>query len=229
MESYKAIRIGLILVISSAFVFMLIGLGFGIVLWTKFQFHISFIIVFLIISMIIYSPFWSLILLKWQIWSLKRIYDFEIFIELAQKRALFYPQDHFYSKYAIGIKKDKKLLKDLLLKGQNTKKLELLRRKYENQTIVFHQKLSRLFNSSSILEISIIGIKLREEGLIKWADINYVMAKTSGGKYPEHWIEYSIKNSNRKKIYKLRNINSGFLKVEYFINLYKQLARTQGV
>jgi len=228
MESYKAIRIGLILVISFAIIFMSIGLGFGIVLWTKFQFHISFIIVFLIIFLIIYYPFWSLILLKWQIWSLKRIYDFDTFIELAQKRALFYPQDHFYSKYTIGLKKDKRLLKDLLLKGQNSKKLELLRRKYENQTIVFHQKLLRLFNRTSLLEISIIGIRLRKEGLIKWSDINYLIAKTSGGKYPEHWIEYKIKNSNRKEIYKLRNINSGFLKVEYFINLYKQLATTKG-
>ncbi|GET34303.1 hypothetical protein PbJCM13498_31660 [Prolixibacter bellariivorans] len=176
--------------------------------------------------MIFYAPFWSFILVKWQIWSLNKIYDFETFIELAQKRALIYPQEHFYSKYAIALKKDKDLLKELILKGENSNRLEILREKYQFKTVLFYKKLSRLFNTLPILELSIEGVLLNGKGVINWTDFQYIEPKTSGGKYPDFWIEYQLKKTNKIEIYKLTNLKGGLLRLEYFFKLYKQLATT---
>lgn len=66
MDSFKAVKVGLALVIVSALIFMLIGLMIGIFCVVHFEIHGVNTLGFMLLSLIICWPFWSFIFVKWQ-------------------------------------------------------------------------------------------------------------------------------------------------------------------
>ena len=129
IDSYKATKTGLYLVIFSALFFMILGIIVAIYFVKVFDFHpLLSLFLFIPLSIIIYTPFWSYILVKWKIWSFKRIVDIDILINLAEKKNLIYPDDHFYTKYEFCPKKDKEVIREL--KEQKLKE--------DNSKILFH-------------------------------------------------------------------------------------------
>ncbi len=114
IDSFKATQTGLYLVIISALTFMLFGILTSIYFIKEFNFHpLLSMLIFIPVSLIIYTPFWSFILAKWKIWSYEKIDDVEIFIKLAERKNLIYPDNHFYTKYELCSKKDKNLIREL--------------------------------------------------------------------------------------------------------------------
>lgn len=227
MESYKAIRIGLVLVTFSAILFMLLGLAVGIVTFIEFDFHIVFILGFMLLGLIVYWPFWSYILVKWKLWSYENVDDFKVFIKLAKKRALIYPDSHFYSRYEFCSKRDKRVLKEIFDKRIKENTNRFLFEKYKYETIFIKAGMSRLFDNTPLLEISLKGLKFRKTDLIRWKNISIVRVQSTGGKYPSYSIEMMLKNDHRIYIHKMNNMKTSYSKLEYYIDVFKQLAETK--
>ncbi len=227
MPSYKAVRIGFLLVIYSALFFMGSGLVVGIVAFLKFNFHIAFILGFMILGLIVYWPFWSYILAKWKLWSYQNVDDFKIFIKLAKKRALIYPDNHFYSRFEFCSNRDKRKLKEIYLKRVNENIESALLEKYKFKTVLIQAGITRLFYNTPLLEISLKGLKFRETDLIEWNKISLARAQSTGGKYPSYSIELMLKNNNTIYRHKLTNMTTSYLKLEYYIDMFKKLATTK--
>jgi len=222
IDSFKAIRTGLVLVIVSAIIFMLTGLLIGIICVFKFKIHFLYAFAFMTAGLIIYWPFWSFLLVKWKIWSFERIDDIEMLIEMAEKRALIYPETHFYSQNEFCSSRDKQRVKKLFEKKKAENNLESIRQAYRNKVVEIYPKYS-LTRDYPLLKLTIDGIWFRELGEIAWGKFSRIEAKTSGGRYATYWIEYSFKNSKEIEKYKLNNMNIGYLRLEYFLKTFKHL------
>jgi len=226
MNSNKAVKTGLVLVVSSALIFMILGLITGTILFIKYNFHIAFIIVSLCASLIIYWPFWSFLLVKWKLWSFRNVDDFKMLIELAEKQALFYPEDHFYSRHEFCGKTDKKLLKELYSKRIKENSVETLLERYKSKTITIWPGITRIFNNTPLLRINIKGLWFRSTGLIEWHEFSSVKAKTTGGKYPSYWIEYKLRGDKNIYEYRLTNMWGNYLSLEFYLKTYKKITTT---
>jgi len=222
IDSFKAVRVGLTLVIVSSIMFMLIGLMIGILCFVQFEFHIVYVLGFMILGLIIYWPFWSFLLVKWKIWSFERIDDIEMLIEMAEKRALIYPETHFYTRNEFCSSRDKQRVKELFEKKKAENNLESIRRAYRNRNFVIYSKYS-LIRENPLLKLSYDGIWFRELGQVAWDKFAYVEAKFSGVDRATFWIEYTFKNSKEIEKYKLNNMNIGYLRLDYLIKTFKKI------
>ncbi|SDY17313.1 hypothetical protein SAMN05444411_1512 [Lutibacter oricola] len=236
IDSYKATQTGLYLVIFSALIFMSLGILTSIYFVKEFDFHpfIS-VILFISISLIIYTPFWSYILVKWKIWSYKKIDDIEILIKLATRKNLIYPDNHFYTKYEICSKKDKNLIRELKrikLAEDNT---NILNNLYRDKEFKIKSYLDILLNNEPLLIINYKGVWLKDTGLIKWTNFSYLKLnfdKSMTEGFRETWIDYKIKGEKeiiRYDLNKLSFMNINYFKLEYLLEVYKKLATTTGI
>jgi len=222
IDSFKAVKVGLTIVIISSLIFMLIGLMIGIFCYIKFEFHIAYVLGFMLLGLIVYWPFWSFLLVKWKIWSFERIDDIQMLIEMAEKRALIYPDSHFYSRNEFCSSRDKQRVKELFEKKKTENNLENIRQAYRNKVVEIYPKYS-LTRDYPLLKLSINGIWFRELGEIVWDKFSKVEAKTSGGQYATYWIEYTLKNSEEIEKYNLNNMNIGYIRLEYFLKTFKKI------
>jgi hypothetical protein len=234
IDSYKATQTGLYLVIFSALLFMTSGILIGVYLFNNYAVHIAFIpFVFIPLSLLIYWPFWSLILVKWKIWSFKRIDDIEILIKIAERKNLIYPDSHFYTKNEICSKKDKNLIQKLRKTKLAENNTHILRKLYLNKEYKIKSYFDVLLSNEELLKINKNGIYMKEIGLIKWSDFSYL--KLDFNKYiselgfRKSWLEFKIRGEKEILIYDLGGIsfmNINYFKLEYLIEVFKKLATT---
>lgn len=223
IDSYKAVRTGLILVTISAFLFILTGLLVGIICVVQCEIHFLYAFVFMIAGLIIYWPFWSFLLVKWKIWSFERIDDIEMLVEIAKKRSLIYPDRHFYSQNEFCSSQDKKRVKELFEKKKAENNLGKIKQLYRDETVTVYSKYS-LIRDYPLLKLSIKGIWFRELGEISWNDFLNIELRTSGGRRARYWIEYLLKNSAESESYKLNKMNISYLRLEYLLKTFKKLS-----
>jgi hypothetical protein len=234
INSYKATQTGLYLVIFSALLFMTSGILIGVYLFNNYDVHIAFIpFVFIPLSLLIYWPFWSLILAKWKIWSFTRIDDIEILIKIAERKNLIYPDSHFYMKYEFCSKKDKIKIQELKKTKLSENNTNIQINLYKNKEYRVKSYFDILFSNDPLLVINYNGIWLREIGLIQWSNFSYLkldFEKSIGYEgFREVWIDYKIqgeKEISRYDLSKISFMNINHFKIEYLLEVYKKLATT---
>jgi|GEM_PF-2860395 hypothetical protein len=233
IDSYKATQTGLYLVIFSAMIFMSLGILISIYFVKEFDFHpfISMIL-FVPISLIIYTPFWSYILAKWKIWSFKKIDDIEILIKLAERKNLIYPDNHFYTKYELCSKNDKNLIRELKKTKLAEDNTNILNNLYRNKEFKIKSYSDILLNNEPLLVINYNGVSLKDVGLIKWSNFSYLKLdfdKSMTEGFRGAWIDYKIQGEKeiiRYDLSKLSFMNINYFKLEYLLEVYKKLATT---
>jgi hypothetical protein len=233
IDSYKATQTGLYLVIFSALIFMSLGILISIYFVKEFDFHpfISMIL-FVPISLIIYTPFWSYILAKWKIWSFKKIDDIEILIKLAERKNLIYPDNHFYTKYELCSKNDKNLIRELKKTKLAEDNTNILNNLYRNKEFKIKSYSDILLNNEPLLVINYNGVSLKDVGLIKWSNFSYLKLdfdKSMTEGFRGAWIDYKIQGEKeiiRYDLSKLSFMNINYFKLEYLLEVYKKLATT---
>jgi hypothetical protein len=234
IDSFKATQRGLYLVIISALIFMSFGILTSIYFIKEFDFHpLLSILLFITVSIIIYTPFWSFILAKWKIWSYKKIDDIRILLKLAERKNLIYPENHFYTKYEICSKKDKLLLQKLRKTKLAEDNTHILKNLYRNKEYKIKSYFDILLNNEELLRLNYNGVWLKEIGLVKWEDLSYLNLDFNKS-IPElgfrnAWLDYKIKGEKETVSYELGSIsfmNINYFKLEYLIEVYKKLATT---
>jgi len=212
---------------------MSLGILISIYFVKEFDFHpfISMIL-FVPISLIIYTPFWSYILAKWKIWSFKKIDDIEILIKLAERKNLIYPDNHFYTKYELCSKNDKNLIRELKKTKLAEDNTNILNNLYRNKEFKIKSYSDILLNNEPLLVINYNGVSLKDVGLIKWSNFSYLKLdfdKSMTEGFRGAWIDYKIQGEKeiiRYDLSKLSFMNINYFKLEYLLEVYKKLATT---
>tara|TARA_B110001450_G_C17536600_1_gene446837 strand:- start:185 stop:898 length:714 start_codon:yes stop_codon:yes gene_type:complete len=234
IDSFKATQKGLFLVIISALIFMSFGILTSIYFIKQYDFHpLLSILLFITVSLIIYTPFWSYILAKWKIWSYKKIDDIGILLKLAQRKNLIYPENHFYTKYEICSKKDKQLIKELRKTKLAEDNTPILKKLYLNKEYKVKSYFDILLNNEELIKLNYDGVWLKEVGLIKWKDLSYLKLEFNKSIVEKGFRNASLvyKINGKKEIvnYQLGIIsflNINYFKLEYLIEVYKKIATT---